>query len=826
MKRLALMALLCGTTALFAQTFKFADDRTVDILAAEGQSTVVAPGHPKCVGGRILVSTDVGPGKSGAIAYRDLDGTQTKLSAIDPLPATQAEFYSFLTSDHDLVSMANGDVYYLTAAGSRAPITPEPAWFKSAYRTQFGPGTRGVLLVWRSTDCGETFQYMPNMEVDSATFADGSCAMPQAQLTHRHHEGDQHYLVAGKGFPQKGDWFAYCERCHQLFRNVRNERGFCPLGGVHTVDGNPYKVTTIPLGTLPGRGDFKVCTKCKTLFHAAARRNACAVQSHDSEGSAQYFVPVGNPPAGQGRPPRWRSCSKCQTIFDANISSSNCPLGASHDFTAGDHYDVKMLQHSLGTPAKQWTKCSKCGGLFKRNASGNFCAMTKGKHVDSGDDLQVLTALPAGGGVQEGWRRCNRCGLLFNGLNKTSSQCPLVRTHTEAKASATYQLALDDGTSPPVNLQTDWRTCKKCGSVYFKGTVGGGCVIASEGDTPIFDMGGTDGQLVTAETALDRLYLTFRCVGRVPSTVPGDFDLTAVPLGKSIVAVSEKGQPWTLMGMPQFNVWRMGIVALDASTVAIGGGLSNAFLRANSSTTGKWTFPTTFSFVGGYAEPDWTNPPYSLVNANFRDHAILARTPGTSRGMMILPDIIPNLGFGYRIFFEGEQPDSFSEATTPITPATNSSADVVFHLQAVSSGSGNPVLLYWYDFDSVAKTITIRGRVVAGDGKYSKDFALSRAGNKARSFPAQFPAMGYGDYQTAGGYVRSDQVYVFHPMWVESGDNKAHFGTVIYDPSALTTDVMLKTVKPAIVMKRVALSELKLSARALEAQEAHERKQK
>jgi hypothetical protein len=549
------------------------------------------------------------------------------------------------------------------------------------------------------------------------------------------------------------------------------------------------------------------------------------VQWHDSERSPEYFVPFGHPPAGKGRPPQWRWCSKCQTLFDATIASSNCPLGASHDFTAGSAYAVKMIQDVVIASMKKWTTCSKCGGLFERNAAGNFCAMTKGKHVDSGVGLQISSEQPVSGEAQGGWRRCNRCGLLFMGLNKTSSQCPLVRTHTAANPSATYQLALDDGTPAPTNLQTDWRTCRKCGSVYFKGVTGGGCVIESDGDTPIFDMGGTDGQLVTAETALDRLYLTFRCVGRQPSTVPGDFDLTGVPLNKSIVAVSEKGQPWTLMGMPQFNVWRMGIVALDASTVAIGGGLSNAFLRVKS-TNGKWTFPTTSSLVGGYAEPDWRNPPYSLINANIREHAILARIPGTPRAMMILPDKIPNLGFGYRIYFEGEKPNSFSEATTPITPATNSPADVVFHLQAVSSGSGNPVLLYWYDFDSVAKTITIRGRVVAGDGKYSKDFALSRAGNKARSFPAQFPAMGYGDYQTAGGYVRSDQVYVFHPMWVESGDNKAHFGTVIYDPFAVATDPMLKAVQAATVMKLLSLSELKLSARAREAQEAHERNER
>jgi hypothetical protein len=60
----------------------------------------------------------------------------------------------FGTNDHNLVSLANGDLIFSTGAFSKKHVDPfpKPGWFDYTYRGEFGPGARTVLLTWRSTD--------------------------------------------------------------------------------------------------------------------------------------------------------------------------------------------------------------------------------------------------------------------------------------------------------------------------------------------------------------------------------------------------------------------------------------------------------------------------------------------------------------------------------------------------------------------------------------------------------------------------------------------------------------------------------------------------
>jgi len=172
----------------------------------EAQSTVVAPGlKGQCPAGRLLVSNDrmrIGAPAAGLVTGRNLDHpagpdmlatfdappglAPSRLFTGEPNdPAADHRLYPrylFSTNDHDLVSLSNGDVLYLTGAFSRAYVkTP---WFSSTFRGSFGPGARSVLLTWRSTDCGETFHY--SGEFDPARMEGGSCAMPQFRKDARH----------------------------------------------------------------------------------------------------------------------------------------------------------------------------------------------------------------------------------------------------------------------------------------------------------------------------------------------------------------------------------------------------------------------------------------------------------------------------------------------------------------------------------------------------------------------------------------------------------------------------------------------------------------
>ena len=211
-------ALLLSAATARAQNITVGDVMKLPIAAGEGQSTVVPPNmKSQCKAGRLLVSNDGLRPPSGVVSGRDLDKKEpTLVSSIFDMGTLGKNFdgdntktsYLFATNDHDLVTLSNGDVLYITGAFSRMPLfggvrgqdspSPDatkranPAWWKDTYRTiclaqdsskncrrtyPWGPGARSVVLVWRSVDCGEHFEFVS--EFDPARFGGGLCAMPQ-----------------------------------------------------------------------------------------------------------------------------------------------------------------------------------------------------------------------------------------------------------------------------------------------------------------------------------------------------------------------------------------------------------------------------------------------------------------------------------------------------------------------------------------------------------------------------------------------------------------------------------------------------------------------
>lgn len=155
-------------------------------IPGEAQSTVVPPGKKRqCLAGRFVVTNDSRrPPDPRSVVSRSLidssaAATQTAFDAI-PLPASD---YSFGTRDNDIVTMPNGDMVLVWGVHLRSPLNPKPAWFDVTYSDpvspakSFGPGVRRGVMTWRSTDCGQSFQYMSLF--DPAASGDGSCAFPQ-----------------------------------------------------------------------------------------------------------------------------------------------------------------------------------------------------------------------------------------------------------------------------------------------------------------------------------------------------------------------------------------------------------------------------------------------------------------------------------------------------------------------------------------------------------------------------------------------------------------------------------------------------------------------
>ena len=180
------LAMLIGFAplpALAAQISVAPDIQQFNTGAGEAQSTVVPPGKKnQCMVGRFVATTDwVRPSTTdgvitnGVAHWRDLDGAHEGDSTIDTPPT--AAMFTYGSNDHRLVVMPNGDLIYEIQAFTKQPLTPKPAWFDYTFRGDFGPGARTAMLVWRSTDCGGSFQFLS--ETDSAALAGRQCGNPQ-----------------------------------------------------------------------------------------------------------------------------------------------------------------------------------------------------------------------------------------------------------------------------------------------------------------------------------------------------------------------------------------------------------------------------------------------------------------------------------------------------------------------------------------------------------------------------------------------------------------------------------------------------------------------
>jgi|GEM_PF-3240649 len=335
-----------------------------------------------------------------------------------------------------------------------------------------------------------------------------------------------------------------------------------------------------------------------------------------------------------------------------------------------------------------------------------------------------------------------------------------------------------------------------------------------------YDMGGTDGQLVKVDPANDRLYLTFQCVGfqqdmtpppgfkppplntidpnAPPITFP--FKLSTKPLNKTLVLASyNQGTSWQNLGFINQAEWRFSVIP-DGDDLTFG--YASSVLFGNKNGGGGYDFDST-----GIVAPNggWTwftrsplksdpNIPLGNIYVNVFAQPLLARTPDSKSLLLAFPDVISaNTGHGYRVFFYDRAEQKMVE-TAAILPANQTADNVAFHLVAVDPGKG-PILLYWNDLDSAAQTITIRGRIITGPGKYTNDFTISKSMGVPASFNLGAPNYWFGDYQTAGGFVSQSAQsqgqgglqlmlqkgtrYNFFPVWIEP-DGTVRYTSVVY----------------------------------------------
>lgn len=359
-------------------------------------------------------------------------------------------------------------------------------------------------------------------------------------------------------------------------------------------------------------------------------------------------------------------------------------------------------------------------------------------------------------------------------------------------------------------------------------------------EKPIFDAGGSDGQLVKRDAATDTLYLTFQCVGYLPDEAQTrrlkHFELSQTTVNRTLVAASfDKGASWQNLGVINKANWRFGVVPLENGNLAFG--LSNMLTFAKRDAAGKYAFDAT-----GVPVPDsawgWDEAtfyqnqhiPTDLIHANMWAHTITARHQATNNLVTLaFPSSIESgaKGHGYRLLTYNRVHNRYDEFL-PLKPQKATPDNFLFHLAAIDLGAG-PVLLYWYDFDSASRTATVRGRLIRGPAQFWLEFDISLAGGQPRSFSLDSTVeqkYWYGDYLTAGGYVvppkqpQSNEParYVFYPMWVEP-DGTIRYTTVTFIEGAakaaapLTAANAPRTLRPPTP---VALTSVRPSAREIE----------
>lgn len=162
--------------------------------AGEVQSTVVPPGKKReCPAGRLLISSDYekNPAKVALLDLDNLGGVPQFV--VPPKPLYWEVGRRIKSNDHDLIVLPNGDVLLLKMGQSRLGLDPKPIWFDFAYKLSFeddilteawGPGARSEILVWRSEDCGVSFEFVSAIDTavvddDYGTASDGSGGLPQ-----------------------------------------------------------------------------------------------------------------------------------------------------------------------------------------------------------------------------------------------------------------------------------------------------------------------------------------------------------------------------------------------------------------------------------------------------------------------------------------------------------------------------------------------------------------------------------------------------------------------------------------------------------------------
>lgn len=302
------------------------------------------------------------------------------------------------------------------------------------------------------------------------------------------------------------------------------------------------------------------------------------------------------------------------------------------------------------------------------------------------------------------------------------------------------------------------------------------------GDTPPqkFVMGGTDGPSVRVNRTTGNVYLTMGCAGR--EDMDKDWFNGVYSLGPKLAKTlvmesSDNGESWGLVSVIRMYAWRWSMVPQGGSGMYFGAG-DWVFSGEN-----QWSIEEgseiTKATGGKYG---WTltedREKWGVRNPN---RSLLVRGPGPQTLLHAGTRDFGASGKGYALF--AHEPES--ESCMPmgrILPQQKAADNFVWNITGIDVGEG-PVLLYWYDAEWPAKSLTIRGRLVGSDGEQSMDFQVATSGGG----PVTGKSASIGDYHTAAGYVerkfggdgQQTTTFYYFPIWAQVPDSQVRFTRIV-----------------------------------------------
>ncbi|MCJ7512179.1 MAG: NBR1-Ig-like domain-containing protein [Anaerolineales bacterium] len=198
MNRVVLSGIVRGFLALSAMTLagcnlpspapKVGDEtiwQTTEAYAEIASAVIPEGVNPACPQGKVFIAA--ADNNFPGILSADLtqSGQTLNVTALSASAFSISPDDTFGSADILITTLPKGGLLVVLQGGSVAPLTPKPAWWDVYSKDpntdpSWTDGIRGALHLWRSFDCGTSWERLPDIDSASSSIFSGQCGVPQA----------------------------------------------------------------------------------------------------------------------------------------------------------------------------------------------------------------------------------------------------------------------------------------------------------------------------------------------------------------------------------------------------------------------------------------------------------------------------------------------------------------------------------------------------------------------------------------------------------------------------------------------------------------------